>query len=1030
MTTIFKYSSKFIKGICPFLLLLLAQTVMAQDDLLRKIDPVFHRYLPAELVGDQVLNLPHFVDSIVVEKNGVSLYRCKVLTSNPHELANNSELEIGSVWPNFVTARLSIDQMLQLAQYEWVTHIEAAIKMELYNDFARGVTGVRSLHEGNLNNTTYDGSNVLVAIVDAGFGWNHGDFIDPASSTTSRIQYLWDQEITATGSEKTPFGNDATLTCCNFGVEYTNSEINTELATSNGDIRNADTHNHGTHVAGTAGGNGNELSPAQHVGMAPKSDLIFVNTDFTDASIIDALDYLDKRATDESKPIVVNLSLGSDFNAHDGTSLLAQAIDVFSTTSRVVVCAAGNEGQQNMHVSGTIAEGASSSFDITIPAYTTNSGTGNDRFDFLIYMENSDSVTCTVDGPNGSSTSCVVNSTTHVNTASDGAVYITNAVDARNGDRYYQIVIYDYLNTNPPAQGTYTITLNNVDASSPYSKTLTYHAWLYNRTNGSFEPDVGDNTYIVGSPASAKEAISVGAWCSRWRWHNYAGSSYSYSGTEESDDIAQFSSSGPLRDGTTKPEIAAPGKAVISSLSSFSTANTSRQVEGQKHYVNQGTSMACPVVTGAVALLFQINSSYSASDIKSLLTANATTDSYTGSVPNNTWGYGKLNALASAAKAINGSSTPAKEIIADDDWVSTSSVALSGSNKVAFKFTPSANGQLESIYFHTGSSSNSFSGDLTIGIYDDNSGEPGSLVGSSFTIDDALIEPYSWYQAINTTTLGLSSSTTYYAVIELASAGDSWSLLVENNSASSNTLVQSGGSWFTQSFDVRVRPVIASVSGVSFLPVELVYFNGKAIEVAGSQQVQLEWLTAMEENNSHFEVERASTPLSDRALTSPSDRTPTPLGQQSSSADSAQSTLAERSRSQWQVIGRVEGNGTSQEVHSYQFTDHSPSTMNHEPSTIYYRLKQVDYNGDFEYSKVIAVNLGKQEQSASFSVWPNPVNGDVLFVSVLGNYQLFDLTGQLVLCAEMTQHIDVSKLETGLYLLKNGKGQSRMVVKE
>lgn len=988
--------SLFYRLLLAILLAVPTLSLLAQsrhnDGIFAKIDPVFHKHLFSD--GEEIvaLQLPDFVDSTAIERNGTLFYRCKVITSQPEALASDESLITGSVWQGFVTARLSIEQMKMLAQREEVTYIEGAIRMKLFNDFARAVTGIRSLHEGNLNSTTYKGSGAMVGVVDAGIDWKHADFIDPSSSTTSRIYSLWDQDLTANVSEKTPQGNDATLTCCNFGVEYTNANINSELASSNGDIRNADASSHGTHVAGTAVGNGNALSPNEHIGMAPEADLVFVNTDFSDASIIDALDYLDKKATDASKPIVVNLSLGSDFNAHDGTSLLAQAIDAFSGTGRIVVCAAGNEGEDDMHTSADIAEGGTSSFDITIPSYTANSGTVDDFVYLLVYIENSDSVTCKVDGPNASSNSCAVNATTHVNTTSDGAVYITNSVDARNSDRWFQIVLYDFASSNPPAQGTYTVTLTNVNASSPYSEVLTYHTWLYNKSDNSFALASGDNTYIVGSPGSAKDAITVGAHVTRWRWHNYAGSSYNYSGTEESDDIAEFSSNGPLRDGTTKPEIAAPGKGVISSLSTFSSAGTSRQVEGQKHFLNQGTSMACPVVSGAVALLLQANSSLTDSDVKSLLTSNAISDSYTGSVPNNTWGYGKLDALTAMAKAINSSATVTKEVIADDDWVSTSAVALTGSQKAAFKFSPSFTGHVESVYFHTGTSANSFSGDITVSIYDDNSGVPGSLVGSAFTIDDALVVPFSWHQAINTSSLSVTSGSTYYVELELAASGDSWSLLTENNSSSGNSLAYMSSSWSTQSYDFRIRPVIASSTTVSLLPVELLYFKGQYLEKETA--VHLSWATASEENNSHFIIERKHPTQNPEGL--------------------------------WEPIGPVDGAGNSLSQLNYEFTD---GDVQNKEFPLYYRLKQVDFDGKYAYSDVYTVHQEHLNQTpTSFSAWPNPVTDGYLFTSHADRYTVKGTDGKIWMQTEPTDRIDITSLSGGTYVLVSASEKSKLFV--
>lgn len=969
----------------------MAQQTLEKEHLL-KIDHKFYKYLAQENDNNVGLHIPSFLDSTAVEIDGDLYYRCKVYSKHPEQIAQNPAYITGSVWQNFVTARLSISQIQELALQENVRFIEAAIKIAPFNDFARGVTGVAGLQNGILNNTSYNGADVLVGVIDAGIDWQHGDFIDPLSSTTSRLYSIWDQDLTVISGENTPYTNDANLTCCNFGVEYTNSEINTELSTSNGDIRNAETNNHGTHVAGTAAGNGNALSPAAHIGMAPNADIVFVNTDFSDASIIDALDYMDQKATDESKPIVVNLSLGSDYNAHDGTSALAQAIDAFSGSGRVVVCAAGNEADDNMHFSGTIPEGGSDDFSFTVSSYTDNAGSSNDFFQLLIYIQRGDSVTCEIEGPNGSITTNLVDASTGVNTPSDGAVLISNSIDVNNTDRKFEITVYDFASTNPPAQGNYTITLNNLNASPPYSKALTYHVWLYNKSTNSFALTSSDNSYIVGSPASAAEAISVGSYVHRWRWQNHLGSNLSYSGTDYSDDISLFSSQGPLRNGDVKPDIAAPGQGVISSYSSFSSVHGNRQVSGQKHFINQGTSMSCPVVTGSVALLLQANPSLSASSIKSLITSNANSDSYTGSVPNNTWGYGKLNTLAAMAKNVNGSATHNQEVFIDDDWVSTTTVALDGMVRPAFRFTPSSTGRLESIYFHTGTASNSFSGDITFSIYDDNSGEPGSLVGSSFTMDDALIQPFTWFQALNSGQIDLIASNDYYVVIDLSNSGDSWSLLAENNSASSNSLVYSSSTWTAQSFDFKLRPVMLQMTGVNYLPVQLLSFDAK-VSPNNAENVVLTWSTALEENNSHFIIQRS---------------------------------VGFVDESRWENIGLVQGTGNSMNITDYQFIDNV--NVN---ELIYYRLKQVDYDGDYTYSQIVSIDLSEPNSIEMFNFWPNPAEGGLLNFNVRDDYAFINSFGQVQLEVSKSDEADISKLKAGVYLVRNSKGvSSRLIIKK
>lgn len=127
-------------------------------------------------------------------------------------------------------------------------------------------------------------------------------------------------------------------------------------------------------------------------------------------------------------------------------------------------------------------------------------------------------------------------------------------------------------------------------------------------------------------------------------------------------------------------------------------------------------------------------------------------------------------------------------------------------------------------------------------------------------------------------------------------------------------------------FDVLTKS-LAALGGV--VPVELVSFNAEI----GKDGVRLTWETASELNNRGFEIER-------------------------------------QIRGVWAVVGFVEGNGTTTEYQKYSFTD-KPNTTD----AVSYRLKQVDYNGQYTYSKVVNVDFGLMPTEFSLSQnYPNPFN--------------------------------------------------------
>jgi len=112
------------------------------------------------------------------------------------------------------------------------------------------------------------------------------------------------------------------------------------------------------------------------------------------------------------------------------------------------------------------------------------------------------------------------------------------------------------------------------------------------------------------------------------------------------------------------------------------------------------------------------------------------------------------------------------------------------------------------------------------------------------------------------------------------------------------------------------------------LPVELTNFNGSA----KNDEINLRWQTASETNNSGFEIQKSKNGID------------------------------------WKAIGFIEGHGTTFEQQEYQYNDTNPfSGIN------YYRLKQIDYDGIFEYSKVVTVENNHSEKT--IQVFPNPSNG-------------------------------------------------------
>jgi hypothetical protein len=177
------------------------------------------------------------------------------------------------------------------------------------------------------------------------------------------------------------------------------------------------------------------------------------------------------------------------------------------------------------------------------------------------------------------------------------------------------------------------------------------------------------------------------------------------------------------------------------------------------------------------------------------------------------------------------------------------------------------------------------------------------------------------------------------------------------------------------------------VSSAIALPIELTTFTAKA----NNSTINLAWQTASEKGNSHFDIERSAN------------------------------------GKDWAKIGMVKGSGTSQQKVDYRFTDEGPlSILN------YYRLKQVDFDGQFNYSNVVTAVVGKGKLKGIF---PNPTTDKVTLVgNDLTNDDLvtiFDLNGRNVKTQKVSgSQIDVSDLAKGFYILSisdiNGQSVDRV----
>ncbi|MFC1851239.1 S8 family serine peptidase [candidate division CSSED10-310 bacterium] len=572
---------------------------------------------------------------------------------------------------------LSADYLLEFMKLPGIHYVQLSQHMKAYQDQARRSDPPHSSLRDSLTLARGDtrdlsGTGVIIGFIDTGVDIWHEDFRN--GDGTTRIKYLLDfsdpgdtngdGELDGLG----PFG----------GTLYDEADINAALQSS-GTVNEVDTTGHGTHGLSVAAGD-----DPTHPGLAPAADLIVVKATreadtlgFWSVDTINALTFIDQKADELGQPYVTNLSLGTIFASHDGKSLEEQAIDALvgpGVPGKTIVCAAGNSsnnhGTHYHHFKSTSYVGyvdATNNHTLTVPVYTENPGKGNDRIMFSIWYEGNDKNTITVTSPNGENASATFGNYTDTPTP-DGDIFIANMGGANplNGDMEAIIMIDDWSGLKP-AEGDWTITFTGVEIGD----TGVYHGWLDdNSMVGDQYPYLSanaDNEFLVAKPGCAYHSITVGSFAKHeaatrflTSWDDVGGNPRT-DATAILDDISDFSSPGPTRDGRKKPELTAPGERVMGAVSQDAYPGISAASIYQYHSfpavdalivdntpnlafgMLQGTSFSAPVVTGLAARILSTDPSLDAIQIRNILLNSATSDGLTGTVPNNEWGYGKVD---------------------------------------------------------------------------------------------------------------------------------------------------------------------------------------------------------------------------------------------------------------------------------------------------------------------------------------------------------------------------------------------------
>lgn len=252
---------------------------------------------------------------------------------------------VNCVFDDFLTAQIPIDRLKDVARITGVRGMEISGVAELCSDSTLSVTRAGQVLNGTSYGLpqAYDGTGVIIGMIDTGFDYQHTAFRRADDITKTRIVRVYDPNNSS--------GHRVQINGSNLpGSVFMNEQIDT-LTTDAYET-------HGTHTTGMAAG--------RHVngygGTAPGADIVMctmrnLHSSFSELEMINCIKYIYAYADSVGKPCVINISMSNRFGPHDGTDRVSKAIAQCVGPGRILVVAAGNNGNEYNYTFGpTTAE--------------------------------------------------------------------------------------------------------------------------------------------------------------------------------------------------------------------------------------------------------------------------------------------------------------------------------------------------------------------------------------------------------------------------------------------------------------------------------------------------------------------------------------------------------------------------------------------------------------------------------------------------------------------------------------------------
>lgn len=587
----------------------------------------------------------------------------------------------------------SLDDIIALNDLEGVKSLSFGGKADPTMNVARSSSYITEVQAGTNIYQAYKGTGVVCGIYDSGIDPNHINFYD-ADFKKLRVKtvnyftgnsggcesYTTENRIASfTTDSKSGTHGTHTLGCMTgaFCLKG-NSAASTGRPTGIAAVMNS-TNTGVTALSSTAN---------PYYGSAPDAD-IYVNCGaLYDANIIAGLGRAVDYAKSKGQPLVFNLSVGSISGPHDGSDAIGQALERAGEYG-IVCIAAGNDGEENISIQKTLT--ATDKEVKTFLNFPTNSqgmvdiyGSTSQKFSLTIAIADKTTGAIIYRSKYDKSGTTYLTTKEYTNPSYDHAAAFDNAFTKSN----LQITISDAPNGRHAAHIYYDLNASNLNSDRNMVIAFIVEGEsgqridMTNRvTSGSanFASNNltgwsnGTNDFTISSMACGKNLIVVGSWTSRVKWPTVGRQVYSYTSASNltEDQVSPFTSFGVTWDGRSLPDLCAPGAAVVSSYNSYYSSSSSydvcRYTYKDRTYVwqaEQGTSMATPVLAGAVATWLEAKPTLNVDEVREILKSTAQPLSGGNAIQR---GAGKLDAYTGLKKVLE--MDEVKEIKSDNDLI-------------------------------------------------------------------------------------------------------------------------------------------------------------------------------------------------------------------------------------------------------------------------------------------------------------------------------------------------------------------------